>query len=117
MHYEKFADGSVKCIEDEIPFELPEGWEWAHLSDIVSILNGDRGKNYPSKNKLQKEGIPFVSASNIENGLVSRDNILCLSHNQYKMLGAGKLVSGDIVYCIRGSLGKCGFSLQWKKEQ
>ena len=28
LHYEKFADGTVKCIEDEIPFDLPDGWAW-----------------------------------------------------------------------------------------
>ena len=28
LHYEKFQDGTVKCIEDEIPFEIPEGWVW-----------------------------------------------------------------------------------------
>lgn len=28
LHYEKFADGSVKCIEDEIPFEIPKSWAW-----------------------------------------------------------------------------------------
>ena len=108
LHYEKFADGSVKCIEDEIPFELPEGWAWAFLSNIVTVLNGDRGQNYPAKSKLQYEGIPFVSASNIENGIVAAKNLLCLSESQYSALGAGKLISGDIVYCIRGSLGKCG---------
>ena len=108
MHYEKFADGTVKCIEDEIPFELPQWWEWTFLSNIVCVLNGDRGQNYPAKNKLQNEGIPFVSASNIEDGVVSADGLLCLSDAQYNALGAGKLVSGDIVYCIRGSLGKCG---------
>ena len=37
MHYEKFADGSVKCIEDEIPFELPDGWAWARISSICVI--------------------------------------------------------------------------------
>ena len=31
LHYEKFADGTVKCIEDEIPFEVPEGWAWSRL--------------------------------------------------------------------------------------
>ena len=98
----------MKCIEDEIPFELPERWEWTFLSNIVCVLNGDRGQNYPAKNKLQNEGIPFVSASNIEDGVVSADGLLCLSDAQYNALGAGKLVSGDIVYCIRGSLGKCG---------
>ena len=37
MHYEKFADGSVKCIEDEIPFDLPEGWMWARIGAICII--------------------------------------------------------------------------------
>ena len=36
LHYEQFADGTVKCIEDEIPFELPEGWEWTRLGVIGS---------------------------------------------------------------------------------
>ncbi|MBP3267268.1 MAG: hypothetical protein J6M07_02940, partial [Ruminococcus sp.] len=34
LHYEKFPDGTVKCIEDEIPFELPEGWEWTRLGNL-----------------------------------------------------------------------------------
>ena len=40
LHYEKFADGSVKCIEDEIPFELPDGWSWARLGSIANIVTG-----------------------------------------------------------------------------
>ena len=31
LHYEKFADGTEKCIEDEIPFELPQGWAWCRF--------------------------------------------------------------------------------------
>ena len=110
MHYEKFLDGSVKCIEDEIPFELPQGWEWCRLSVYTAIMNGDRGKNYPSKDKLSKDnsGIPFISASDINNGYVVKDNMLYMSNKQYELLSAGKLKLGDIVFCIRGSLGKCG---------
>ena len=33
-HYEKFADGRVKDIEDEIPFAVPEGWVWCRLGEI-----------------------------------------------------------------------------------
>ena len=40
LHYEKFADGSVKCIEDEIPFELPESWAWERLSNLASFSGG-----------------------------------------------------------------------------
>ncbi len=40
LHYEKFPDGSVKCIEDEIPFELPQGWECERLSNMASFSSG-----------------------------------------------------------------------------
>lgn len=40
LHYEKFQDGTVKCIEDEIPFEVPEGWCWCRLRDICMMLAG-----------------------------------------------------------------------------
>ena len=40
LHYEKFQDGTVKCIEDEIPFEVPEGWSWARLGTISNIVTG-----------------------------------------------------------------------------
>ena len=42
MHYEKFADGNVKCIEDEIPFELPEGWVWLRLQSFVDFIGGSQ---------------------------------------------------------------------------
>ena len=40
LHYEKFANGSVRCIEDEIPFDLPEGWAWSRIKNIASIGTG-----------------------------------------------------------------------------
>ena len=44
LHYEKFADGSVKCIENEIPFDLPEGWAWSKIGPLCEyITSGSRG--------------------------------------------------------------------------
>ena len=44
LHYEKFTDGSVKCIEDEIPFELPDGWAWSKVGPLCEyITSGSRG--------------------------------------------------------------------------
>ena len=34
-HYEKFPDGRVVCIDDETPFEVPQGWEWTRLRSLV----------------------------------------------------------------------------------
>ena len=105
-HYEKL-DGVERCIDDELPFDLPKGWEWARLSHIQLVLNGDRGKHYPSKNKLASTGIPFISALNlVDNTVIKDDKLLCLTEEQYNLLSNGKLNKNDIVVCIRGSLGK-----------
>ena len=39
-HYEKFADGTVKCIDDEIPFEIPAGWSWCKIKHICTMQAG-----------------------------------------------------------------------------
>ena len=104
----KGDSADVNCRDNSYYSELPDSWRWCKLSDIVQIINGDRGKNYPSKEKLSKIGIPFVSASNISNGKVVEDELLCMTETQYNLLGNGKLQYNDIVFCIRGSLGKMG---------
>ena len=40
LHYEKFSDGTIKCIEDEIPFDIPESWCWTRLGNISSMSAG-----------------------------------------------------------------------------
>ena len=104
--YEKIGD-EVWSLADEVPFDIPDSWEWVRLSQIALVLNGDRGKNYPSKEKLVSSGIPFISALNLDGRTVVKDgNLLCVTEEQYNLLANGKLKEGDIVVCIRGSLGK-----------
>ena len=99
-----------KITEDELPFATPKTWRWCKLSDLCMVLNGDRGKNYPAKATLSHSGIPFISALNIKNKTISRDeNLLCMTSQQYDNLRSGKLEKGDIVFCIRGSIGKYGY--------
>ena len=94
---------------NEVPFDIPESWKWIRIIDLYQLLNGDRGKNYPSKSTLSKSGIPFISALNLNGKTVINDeNLLCMSQEQYDRLGNGKLQFDDIVVCIRGSLGKHG---------
>lgn len=107
-------DGKIKkskplppITDDEKPFDLPNGWEWVRLNDIYSLENGDRGKNYPNKSLLVDSGIPFVNAGHLENGQVNQGEMTFISQERFDLLKAGKFTSGDILYCLRGSLGKC----------
>ena len=66
LHYEQFADGSVKCIEDEIPFELPEGWAWERLGNISTIARG--GSPRPIKAFLTSDakGVNWIKIGDTE---------------------------------------------------
>jgi type I restriction enzyme, S subunit len=88
---------------------LPKGWVECVLSDVVRLINGDRGKNYPSKDKLSTDsssGLPFISAVNLTDGKIKIEGLLYLSEKQYDLLGSGKFQKNDIIFCLRGSLGK-----------
>ena len=109
MPYEKVGNNDPVCIADEVPFDIPDSWEWVRISGVFSVINGDRGKNYPAKSTLSNTGIPFISAVNLDGKtVIEDDNLLCLSDEQFNKLGSGKLEKDDVVVCIRGSLGKHG---------
>ena len=67
-YYEKFlATGEVKCIDEESPFEIPKGWEWSKLSNVIELLSGQ--DFIPEKYNSSNQGIPYITgASNIVNG-------------------------------------------------
>ena len=83
-----------------------EDWEQRKLSDIVSVLDGDRGKNYPTEADFMEDGHTiFLNASNITNSGFCFDNTQFITEDKSNSLGNGKLVEGDIVVTSRGSLG------------
>ena len=61
-HYEKFADGTVKDIEDEIPFEVPEGWAWCRLTNVAIT---ELGKTLDAK-KNKGESYDYLCALNVK---------------------------------------------------
>ena len=63
-------DGIERCIDDEIPFEIPESWEWTRLGQIISLLSGTDFKPEECNDKCN--GIPYITgASSLsENGVL-----------------------------------------------
>lgn len=91
--------------------KLPRNWASAELSLMSALINGDRGKNYPSRSELTTEGIPFVNAGQLSGGQIEADGAGYLTRAQFDQLRSGKFLRGDILYCIRGSLGKSALNL------
>lgn len=85
-------------------------FEWVPLGVVCDFENGDRGENYPSKSEFQKQGIPFLNAGNIADGSLTAADSDCITEEKYNSLRAGKVRYGDILFCLRGAIGKCAVS-------
>ena len=104
----KGLDKSVPMKDSGIEWfgEIPAHWDVEPIKYRVTFHNGDRGENYPSKSELQSEGIPFINAGHLEGDGLNMDNVDYISEEKYRIMGGVKLRSGDILYCLRGSVGK-----------
>ena len=106
-YYEKMlATGEVKCIDEEIPFEIPKGWEWCRLVEVGKTETGTT----PSKSHPEYFGdyIPFLGPANILNSkIVSVTQGLSDIGVDY-----GRIVPKNTILqvCIGGSIGKCAIT-------
>ena len=95
LHYEKFSDGTVKCIEDEIPFELPEGWEWTRLGCITDVIQ------YGLSNSAESTGnYRLLRITDIQNGCVNWDIVPFTSTDEPEKY---LLHKDDIVFARTGA--------------
>ena len=104
----KGVDKSVPMKDSGVEWigKIPEHWDVEPIKYRVTFHNGDRGENYPSKSELQSEGIPFINAGHLEGDGLNMDNMDYISEEKYRIMGGVKLRPGDILYCLRGSVGK-----------
>ena len=104
----KGLDKSVPMKDSGVEWigQIPEHWNVEPIKYRVTFHNGDRGVNYPSKSELQSEGIPFINAGHLEGDGLNMDYMDYISEEKYRIMGGVKLRSGDILYCLRGSVGK-----------
>ncbi|RWZ04645.1 restriction endonuclease subunit S [Lactiplantibacillus plantarum] len=81
-------------------------WEERKLGEVVEMFNGDRGVNYPKNSELVAEGIPFINAGDLQDGQINLENCKRISREKFNQLGGAKIKRGDILYCLRGTIGK-----------
>ena len=103
-YYEKFSDGKCRSIEDELPFELPDGWEWCNLSMIGTT---NIGLTYRPTD-IDPNGTMVLRSSNIVNDEIDLNDLVRVKakirENQY-------VHPNDILICVRNGsralVGKC----------
>ena len=81
-------------------------WEQRKLDEYCEMFNGDRSSKYPNAQDMISDGIPFINAGDLKNGCVNLDTANKITREKYAELNGVKLQLGDIVYCLRGTLGK-----------
>ena len=104
-HYEKRGAEEI-CIDEEIPFDLPENWQWVRFSNIAIFENGDRSSKYPVESDYVSDGVPFFGAKDMGEKYMDFDAVRFIGKEKFKQLGNGKLKDGDLICLLRGSVGK-----------
>ena len=105
--------GQLKKLEELVKSQFVEMFgevnRYTELQEVCVFINGDRGENYPSGDKVSKnkEGVAFINAGLLENNKVDWVKMNYISEDTYNNLRSGKIQKDDILYCLRGSLGKC----------
>ena len=84
-------------------------WEQRKLGELVEFYNGDRSSRYPNDSDMVSEGIPFINAGDLVSGRVKLDTANKITEEKFNELSGAKIQRGDIIYCLRGTLGKNAF--------
>ena len=98
-HYEKL-NGIERCIDDEIPFDIPENWCWCRFSNVIELQSGQDLTS--EKFNDQGDGIPYITgASNIVN-----ENVKI---NRWTKFGKSFAYKNDLLITCKGTVGSMAF--------
>ena len=103
LPYEKVGNNEPVCIADEVPFDIPDSWEWIRLGSVLSVISDGTHKtpHYVS------DGVPFLSVQNISSGKFDLTKIKYITEEEHqKLIERIKPQRNDILFCRIGTLGK-----------
>ena len=100
----------MKCIDDEIPFEIPQGWEWTRIGNVFIHASG---KQQSSNNKAGGTPQKFITTSNLYWGYFVLDNVKVMNFTEEEIRTCSATM-GDLLVCEGGA--GYGRSAIWNKD-
>ena len=101
-YYEKIlATGEVKCIDEEVPFEIPQGWEWCRVNDLMKKITDG---THRSPTNTDNGEYMYITAKNIKEDGISLANISFVSKDVHdEIYSRCNPEYGDLLYIKDGA--------------
>ena len=107
-YYEKIlATGEVKCIDDEVPFEIPKGWEWCRLNDLAMYRKGPFGSSL-TKSMFVTKSTQSIKVYEQKNA-IQKDHTLgdyYISLKKFETMQSFVVKPNDIIVSCAGTIGE-----------
>ena len=109
--YEKRVDARGResepvCIEDELPFEIPEGWEWARLGSVFTKM-GSGSTPAGGRKVYQDEGPMLIRSQNVRNEGLRLDDVAHFAYSLFAKRGSHVLPNDMLLNITGASIGRC----------
>ena len=105
-YYEQI-DGETVCIDDDLPFEIPDSWRWCKIDNITTIKGG---KRLPSGQSLlnDKTNHPYLRIVDMKNNTIIEDDIHYISEDVFAKIKQYIITDEDLYITIAGTIGNVG---------
>ncbi|MFR0783008.1 MAG: restriction endonuclease subunit S [Coprococcus sp.] len=97
----------MKCIEDEIPFELPEGWEWCRVRDIAAVKGGKRLPKGVGFSPC-RTAHAYIRVTDMKNHCINTDDLKYISEEVFLQIKNYTISKDDLYVTIAGTIGVTG---------
>ena len=108
MHYEKFSDGTIKCLKDETKFfKIPKSWSFVRIRDIASVKGG---KRIPKGKEFSAVPTPhaYIRVTNMKNRTITTSDLKYISDEIYETIRNYTISKTDLYLTIAGTIGLVG---------
>lgn len=106
------SNGGAMVYNEELDKEIPEGWENLSIQDLIdqNILfknqDGNHGELHPKSSDYVSEGVPFIMANDVNDGVVDLKNCKFISAMQAKKLRIKPAKEGDVLLTHKATMGR-----------